>query len=114
MPTWMFQLRAVGRTARSFIALSHYRLGSLPAGICLAIFVSVLTLLTPAQTHRTASPSTGKQPPSRESYVGDQACRSCHEEEFKTYQATAHHLTSQVADAHSIAGSFTPDNIFKT
>jgi len=86
-----------------------------PAFLTVLIAVFSLPRIAPSQTHHTAPVAANKQPPSREEYVGDQVCSSCHAEQFKTYQATAHHLTSRTADAHSIAGSFaTGSNIFKT
>jgi hypothetical protein len=48
-------------------------------------------------------------------YVGDDVCGSCHQDKFGTFQPTAHHRTSQLPSAHSIAGKFTPPgNIMKT
>jgi hypothetical protein len=87
------------------------------ATVLLGTLIAALTLpaIAPTQTHRNNSAVAEKKPPSREDYVGDEVCRPCHEDEFKTYQATAHHLTSRVADAHSIAGSFAAGaNLFKT
>jgi hypothetical protein len=116
MLNWIFQLRTVGRTAGSLVPRrcqprspsTLVLFGTLIAGLS-------LPAAAPTQTHHTAPPSTGKQPRSGEAYAGDEACRSCHEEEFKTYQATAHHLTSRVADAHSIAGNFAAGaDLFKT
>ena len=53
--------------------------------------------------------------PARDHYAGNEACRACHAAEVSSYEITAHHLTSQLADAHSIAGSFTTGgNIFRT
>jgi hypothetical protein len=115
MPTWIFQLRAMGSIARSLVA-NRLCPQAITTSALLAILIAALSsaAFAPAQMNRTASATTNKLP-SRENYIGDQACRSCHEEEFKTYQATAHHLTSRPADAHSIAGNFTPgSNIFKT
>jgi hypothetical protein len=43
-------------------------------------------------------------------FVGDLACRACHQEKFDSYLATAHHRTSRLPDESSIAGSFTRDN----
>jgi hypothetical protein len=49
-----------------------------------------------------------------QSYIGNDKCLSCHEEQRK-YLGTAHHLTSQAANANSIAGSFAPGkNVLKT
>jgi Cytochrome c554 and c-prime len=89
---------------------------SLIAVFCLRLVIVIVAFAaySPAQTRHGAAPIE-KGPPSRENYVGNEACRSCHQKEFDGYQATAHHLTSRVADAHSIAGNFTPGaNIFKT
>ncbi len=63
---------------------------------------------SPANADRQSSsdaPLEG-EPPSRDSYIGDQACAYCHEAEAKTYWETAHHLTSRMPDDHSIAGKF--------
>jgi hypothetical protein len=63
-------------------------------------------------SHANSLPSTSlfpdNKPASRGSYVGDRACRSCHTEEARTYPGTAHHLTSRIPKAHSIAGKFSP------
>jgi hypothetical protein len=89
--------------------------GGPAAGICLTLAL-LLPLAAPSQTARRAtSPGGESKPPSRDSYSGDNACLSCHEAEAKTYAGTAHHLTSQIAGAGSIAGNFNPgSNIFKT
>ena len=57
------------------------------------------------------------------SYLGDDACRPCHQEKVETFHRTAHHLTSRLAQKDSIAGSFrlgsnvlrtaNPDLLFK-
>ncbi len=96
---------------------NRYKPRILSTAVALAALIAALTLpaSAPTQTHHTTLVGINKQPPSRQNYVGDEACRSCHDEEFKTYQTTAHQLTSQVADAHSIGGSFAPEaNLFKT
>jgi hypothetical protein len=116
MPSGIFQLRALDRLSSSLIANLRN-----PRAVFAAALLGVLTTalpspaIAPTQAHHVHPAGTAKQPPSREDYVGDQACRSCHAEEFSTYQSTAHHLTSRTADAHSIAGSFAAgSNIFKT
>ncbi len=116
MPSGIFQPRAVKRISRSlFATLSTIRAAFAEALFGVLISALAVPVIAPAQGHHTASSVTDKRLPSREDYIGDQACRSCHAEEFNSYQATAHHLTSRVADAHSIAGSFTPGtNLFKT
>jgi hypothetical protein len=79
------------------------------------LLASALPFAGSAQTRHANAPAADKKPPSRDAYVGDQACRSCHEKEFTAYQTTAHHLTTQAADAHSIAGNFAAGaNLFKT
>jgi hypothetical protein len=39
-------------------------------------------------------------------YAGDSACLSCHQQKSDSYLHTPHHLTSQLADHHSILGAF--------
>lgn len=47
-------------------------------------------------------------------FIGNEKCLSCHEG-YRKYLGTAHHLTSQPANANSIAGSFAPGkNILRT
>jgi hypothetical protein len=97
---------------RIFQQLTSRGIGRWLAGLLIAALVQ--PWVVGAQVRR-ASSAAGKKPPARDSYVGEEACKPCHEEEFKTYQATAHHLTSRVADAHSIMGNFEANaNIFKT
>lgn len=56
-----------------------------------------------------------KKPPPRSDYVGDSACRSCHQEKTRTYFQTAHHLATSWPSARTMKGSFSPDsNILKT
>jgi len=93
--------------------------------VFLAIFVSVASLgqTSPERAREQAevpktqadkqsvaaasatSASALKAVPPR-TYAGDDVCRSCHQEKTEAYLHTAHHLTSQSADAHSIAGNF--------
>ena len=58
----------------------------------------------------TASPR-GEIDPSRDlaSYIGPAACKPCHEDKYEGFIQTAHHLTSRLADTHSIAGDFAPE-----
>jgi Cytochrome c554 and c-prime len=41
-------------------------------------------------------------------FSGDQECAACHQEKYKSYLTTAHHLTSRLPSQDSIAGRFTP------
>jgi hypothetical protein len=71
-----------------------------------------------SSTLTTASLSAGTPgsvPNPRAGYVGDDACRSCHADQFASYHQTAHYLTSMAPGHDSILGKFTPgDNILKT
>jgi hypothetical protein len=58
----------------------------------------------PVSIHTQALPSQSAA--SREAYVGDAACGSCHAAIHRTYLQTTHHLSSQLPTAHSIAGKF--------
>jgi hypothetical protein len=60
----------------------------------------------------SSAPQTGA---SRQEFVGNDACRTCHSEIAESYLRTAHHLTSQFPTSNSIAGSFaTGKNVLKT
>jgi hypothetical protein len=65
----------------------------------------------PPSTHS----SSEKKPPARREYVGDAACRSCHQKEAKDYNDTAHHMATSLPSASTMKGSFAPDsNVMKT
>jgi hypothetical protein len=56
-----------------------------------------------------ASPKADKTSATRDNYVGDEACGSCHREKVENFHQTAHYLTSRLPDRNSILGKFTPD-----
>jgi hypothetical protein len=69
--------------------------------------------LPSSPTQAASSGNTRLNP--RESYVGDEACRSCHQDKVETFHRTAHYLTSRLPGKDSILGNFSPDsNILKT
>jgi hypothetical protein len=89
----------------------------------IAALVSILLVTPGMSANQAQSQERGsravrppvKKPPVRAAYVGDEVCRSCHQEKSKTYLETSHHLTSRLPSEHSMAGKFTPgDNILKT
>src|SRR5258708_36673679 len=52
---------------------------------------------------------------SRNSYVGDETCGSCHADKVESFSRTAHHLTSRRASADAMTGPFgSKANILKT
>jgi hypothetical protein len=60
-------------------------------------------------------PQSVADAPGYAGYVGDEVCGSCHHDRFGTFQLTAHHRTSQLPNANSIAGPFAPpENTVKT
>ncbi|MFZ0638954.1 MAG: multiheme c-type cytochrome [Candidatus Acidiferrales bacterium] len=65
---------------------------------------------------RQASTSLNETgPATRSDFLGDAACRECHQEIGDAYARTAHHLTSQLPSEDSILGKFTAgENILKT
>lgn len=72
-------------------------------------FALILWLTLPLSLFAAANPNP------QDSYVGDDACRSCHSAEVDSFHHTAHFLTSTEPSEQSILGSFTPgDNILKT
>jgi Cytochrome c554 and c-prime len=78
----------------------------LPCCLLVALF-SAARFIGPAfagtQTPPTSS-ALDNNPRAR--YVGDSACLSCHKEQAISYQRTAHHLTSQLANTHTVLGPF--------
>ena len=61
--------------------------------------------------------ATNSSPPAatRTSYVGDDACRSCHHDKTISYHQTAHFITSQPPTQETILGKFKPGaNTLKT
>jgi hypothetical protein len=93
---------------------------SFQALICLAL--AVLAVATQTRSSQPSSPPGTAQsapqaakPNLRTKYVGDAACRSCHQEKVETFHRTSHYLTSRLPDAASILGKFTPGaNVMKT
>src|SRR5215831_2545166 len=64
---------------------------------------------------RPALQDMEKKPVTRESYVGDEICGSCHKDKLESFLNTSHHLTSRQASADVIAGSFVSGaNILRT
>lgn len=79
--------------------------------------LKIRIILTAFLTFAAASPAGAADSRSAlpTNYVGDSVCRSCHQEQADTFVRTAHHLTSQPADANSILGKFADgENILKT
>jgi Cytochrome c554 and c-prime len=80
--------------------------------VCLATLSSSSWAVAPQQTG-TSDPSEAntsvneKGPAERSGYLGDAACKECHQEIAETYAHTAHHLTSQLPNKDSILGKFT-------
>jgi hypothetical protein len=86
----------------------------LKAGAVAVLGMSLVVAARP-QTARRSTTTETLSPPDSVKYAGDAACQSCHAAEFASYQATGHHLTSQLANAQSVAGNFSDGkNVFKT
>lgn len=94
---------------------------ALPMGILLISMVAPVIGQGPAPRTQASvpGPSASAQPDNARaagaSYVGDEACRSCHAEKVEAFHHTAHYLTSRLPDQDSIFGKFTPGaNVLKT
>src|SRR5258708_7815761 len=62
-----------------------------------------------------SSRSESQDMESRNSYVGDETCGSCHADKVESFSRTAHHLTSRRASADAMTGPFgSKANILKT
>ena len=75
----------------------------------LLVGAASIALLSAALSQEKSS-ATSANPDLRKDYLGDNACRPCHAEKFQSFSRTAHHLTSRVTSADSIAGSFAAGN----
>jgi hypothetical protein len=73
----------------------------------------LLAAITPMRSQLAEAPSPATA--SRAQYVGDAACRDCHQAAFQSYLTSAHHLASRPPDATSIDGKFNAgSNILRT
>jgi hypothetical protein len=88
---------------------------SVPAhAISLTLVLCLVALCSPAQQRPAARPGPGSDS-AHAGYLGDASCAPCHESIAGTYQHTAHHRTSQLADKDSILGNFSEGaNILRT
>jgi len=66
----------------------------------------VLLVILLFLTHYLGGQSPAPTAATRAGYVGDKACQPCHKVQSESYVHTAHHLTSALADAGSILGTF--------
>jgi Cytochrome c554 and c-prime len=61
------------------------------------------------------APMAGAHESPANGYVGDEACRGCHQREFEGYQGSAHRIASRLPSEASILGKFTSgSNILRT
>jgi hypothetical protein len=80
----------------------------------LVIVVLLLAIEVASQNSDTQKTTAPKLNP-RENYVGDAACRSCHQDKVESFHRTAHYLTSRLPTKDSILGNFSQGaNILKT
>jgi hypothetical protein len=91
---------------------------SKPGPIRRSKFCLLSLLLAPAALglgQRPGAPTPEHPVSARDGYIGDEACRPCHQQEFKTYLNSAHHIASRLPTSTSIKGSFTPgSNVLRT
>jgi hypothetical protein len=79
------------------------------------VVIAALLVAMEAAGQNSDQKNPAPKPNPRESYVGDDACRSCHQNKVESFHRTAHYLTSRLPDKDSILGNFSPDaNILKT
>ena len=62
----------------------------------------------PSETVPAKNPAISAKPMTvpRSEYVSDSTCAQCHEDKFASYEQTAHHFTSQLANKDTIVGTF--------
>ena len=82
---------------------------------CKLVAIVTLVLAIGAASQNGNHKTPPRQPNPREDYIGDEACRSCHQDKVETFHRTAHYLTSSRPDKDSILGTFSPnENILRT
>lgn len=110
-----------GMRAHPFFSCTRRHVSAHPAARLVLTLMAVWTAALPAVAQSTQG--SAPRPPisifetrkAKSSYVGDEACRSCHQTKTETYHQTAHAHTSSLPSANSIRGSFTPgSNILRT
>jgi len=77
----------------------------------LALFAQLSILLLSACS---GDPASGKKnaeaertaPPLQPAYIGSEACRTCHEDQFRDWDGSQHYLAMQAATAQTVAGDF--------
>lgn len=84
----------------------------------LAAVLSV-TALTPTATEPSVAAASDKlatfATPTNAGFVGDESCRSCHQDKTISYHQTAHFITSQAPTKDTILGKFKlGSNVLKT
>jgi hypothetical protein len=86
-----------------------------------AIAIALMMVAATAQTAGSPPPSTAPSVPGAANsertsgYVGDAACKSCHQGKLETFHRTSHYLTSRLPEKDSILGRFAADaNVMKT
>lgn len=91
----------------SFRELRRVSAFAMMAGMVLPAFTVLPRAQTPPANAQSAA-SAPKKPllVPRSEYVGDEACARCHEDKAESYDKTAHHLTSQLANKNTILGTF--------
>jgi Cytochrome c554 and c-prime len=90
---------------------------SLQAAIGLILMAGAASQTSPPQSPSSLAlhQAPAAAPELLAGYVGDAACRSCHQDKVETFHRTSHYLTSRMPEKDSILGKFTPDaNVMKT
>jgi hypothetical protein len=97
------------------MGLSRAFVVAVVAGTLLLASATLQQGQAPSVSSKAKSVSSGSQGAagkklsiSRSGYVSDEACARCHQDKGDSYDKTAHHITSQVADKNTIVGTFGP------
>lgn len=81
--------------------------------VAVMVFVLLVFLLQSSALAQNAPKKALLVP--RSDYMGDEACAQCHADKAKSYNQTAHHLTSRLPSKESVLGTFGPgENTMQT
>jgi hypothetical protein len=87
--------------------------------LLIAGLISIAQALEPAEYEGRAQSGNSRRdtaqtpvyfPKEIASYIGPEACEPCHQDKYEGFVQTAHYSTSRLPAAHSIAGSFAPED----
>src|SRR5882724_9184605 len=109
----MYGVHSLVPWSRGFFRLAQFFILLAATAVC--VVVSSAASSATDEPPQSAVASLKKESVAEAAYIGDEECRSCHQNLVSTYHLTAHYITSRLPTKDSISGKFTPgSNILAT